>query len=366
MQAADAARIVHDWAVKEGLMPLGPSAPAKSSEAELQLMAPMNDLAKEILRKKQISGVLFSEAAHTVTVLTQKTRPTAKQLKTLPHTVEDVAIEYRQGAMRSIGGEPPRPHGSPPFRIRQLADGPHYTCGGSVSQGNSRDAGTLGALVRDIQGHLYGMSNNHITGGCSHAQFRLPILAPGVADVAPNGCDPFTIGYHARALEMSIGVPDNADPTANQDAAIFRIEKEALVSSFQGNSYDTPTIVSNLVDHQQVEKVGRSTGHTKGTVIGQAYGAVPILYNVPLYEFQGRVYFEPLFSVVGKNGPFSDHGDSGSLVTALNEDGTRSAVGIVVAGFIDKAAPGEITSLVLPLRPVLERFEVELVSGLNV
>jgi hypothetical protein len=366
MQSIDAARIVHDWAAKEGLMPMGPAAPAKSTEAELGLVGPASELAKEILRKRQISGILFSAVAHTVTVLTQKPKPSRKQLKLLPQLIGDVEIEYRQGAIRPIGGEPPKPHGSPPFRIRQVANERRYTCGSSISQGNCRDAGTLGALVRDVKGQLYGLSNNHITGGCSHAQHGLPILAPGVADVAPASCDPFTIGYHERALEMSIGIPDNADPTGNQDAAIFRINGEGVVSSFQGESYDTPAVASELADHQQVEKVGRSTGHTKGVVVGEAYGAVPIMYNIGVHEFQGRVYFRPLFIVVGKDGAFSDYGDSGSLVTAVDEDGTRTAVGLVVGGFTDKAAPGETTTLVLPLKPILERFEVDLVSGHNV
>lgn len=43
----------------------------------------------------------------------------------------------------------------------------------------------------------------------------------------------------------------------------------------------------------------------------------------------------------------------------------RHAVGIVVAGCTDNSAPGGKRSIVLPLRPILDRFKVELVSGHN-
>src|SRR5271156_3688862 len=121
-----------------------------------------------------------------------------KLLASIPASVDDVAITYRQGVQTPIGGTPSVPFGAPPFVVRNSPAGDRYTCGSSISVGNFRDAGTLGCLVRDGAGVLYGLSNNHVTGSCSFAGVGLPILAPGVYDVAPNSLPPFTLGFHHR------------------------------------------------------------------------------------------------------------------------------------------------------------------------
>lgn len=54
------------------------------------------------------------------------------------------------------------------------------------------------------------------------------------------------------------------------DSGLFKIRDEAAVSSMQGDVYDTPTEVRALTDDMAVEKVGRTTGHTTGKVVGIA------------------------------------------------------------------------------------------------
>lgn len=56
MEAVNAARIVHDWAAKEGLMPEGPVKPISSTPAEINLIEPADDKAKQILLRR---GVRF-------------------------------------------------------------------------------------------------------------------------------------------------------------------------------------------------------------------------------------------------------------------------------------------------------------------
>jgi hypothetical protein len=152
----------------------------------------------------------------------------------------------------------------------------------------------------------------------------------------------------------------------NLDAAIFRIRDEALVSSFQGTAYDTPVALGTLVDGLDVEKVGRTTSHTRGEVLGQIYGAVGIPYAAALYNFNGTVSFEPVFAITGVGGLFSDFGDSGSLITAIQPDGQRIAVGMVIGGRTDNSAPGGKTTLALPIAPIVQGLGVSLVAGLNV
>jgi len=365
METATAARIFYDWAAAEGLVE---SATEPTSQAtEIAAITPVNDAGKQLLRAKQIQAVAFNEPDRHIVVFTRKAVPTSKKARNaLPQMVDDVEVKYRQGAQETVGEPPSLPFGGPPYVIRQTAAGGKYACGSSVSVGNYRDAGTLGCLVKNAGGEMFGLSNNHVTGACSFANVGLPIVAPGIFDVSAGGLYPSTIGLHEQSLAMVPGSPDNVRHLFNFDSAIFRILDSSQVTSYQGNAYDTPAATAPLFPDILVEKVGRTTGHTHGKVIGQLHGPHAIAYNSPLYGFTGHIFFEPVFAVVGTGStPFSDHGDSGALITALDA-GVRKAVGIVVGGMADRSAPGGKTTIALPLAPVLAQFGVTLVSGHNV
>lgn len=367
MLANKAAQIFHDWAVGEGLMPDGPTAPLQATQSEITTIQPITDLGKQLLRSKQVQGVAFNEPRREIIVFTKRVAPTSKkQLAALPQTVDDVLVTFNQGVQNPIGGPPSLAHAGPPYVIRVRGTTQHYTCGSSISVGNARDAGTMGCLVRDAADVLHGLSNNHVSGSCSFAGIGLPILAPGVVDVAPNNIPPFTIGFHARALSFISGSADNVDPKANLDGAIFRILTETTVSSYQGSAYDTPATVGDLVANIEVEKVGRTTGLTRGRVTGQMHGAHPIMYTSALYNFSGVVSFDPVFAIAGLTDLFSDNGNSGSLITTVDAAGQRSAVGIVVGGMNDGSAPGKKLTIALPIRSILQGLGVTLVSGHNI
>jgi hypothetical protein len=265
MQASKAAQIFHDWAVSEGLVPDGPTAPLSATLSEMSAIRPITDLGKQLLRSKQIQGVAFNEPRREIIVFTKRVAPTSKkQRAALPRMVDDVQVAYSQGVQNPIGGPPSIAHAGPPYVIRVRGTTHHYTCGSSISVGNMRDGGTMGVLVKDAEGVLYGLSNNHVSGSCSYAGVGLPILAPGVVDVAPTNIPPFTLGFHARALAFVSGSADNVDPRANLDSAIFRIANESTVSSYQGSAYDTPAAAGDLVPNIEVEKVGRQPGLPAG------------------------------------------------------------------------------------------------------
>jgi hypothetical protein len=367
MNASTAARIFHDWAVVEGLLSGPPAQEPTSTPAEIALVTPITEKGKQVLRAKQVQAVAFNEARKEVVVFTKRALPTSKKaLKQLPEKVDDVLTVYRQGAQDTVGDQVPQPFGTPPYVVRNSGGVDRYTCGSSVSVGNYRDAGTLGCLVRNADGTLFGLSNNHVTGGCNFAGIGLPIVAPGIYDVAPGALPPFTLGFHHAALAMVSGSPDNVNPKGNHDAAIFRIEKTALVSSFQGTAYDSPTGIATLAPDLQVEKVGRTTGYTKGRVLSQMHGAFGIPYNAPLHAFTAMIFYDPIFVITGSGGDlFADNGDSGSLITTSDANG-RKAVGIVVGGMVDRTAPGGKVTLALPIKPILDAFGVTLVSGHNV
>lgn len=244
--------------------------------------------------------------------------------------------------------------------------GHRYPCGTSVSIGNVREAGTLGCLLRDAAGDLFGLSANHVTGGCSNARPGTPIVAPGIKDVGAGLPDPRSIGRHFRALALVQGDPSAVDARRNRDAAAFRILDPDAMSSSQGGHYDTPGLVADPVEDALVEKVGRTTGLTRGFVESEIVGSFPVSYKTTVFHsaeeetsFTGQVFFEPVFVIRSEQGgPFALSGDSGALVTTVPDEGNqRSAVGIIFSG------RGSDESYMLPLRPVLDELGMTIVSG---
>lgn len=364
MDAQAAAQIFIEWAKIQGMLN---SEQSINDREPHSVTSNFNEQAIPVLRSRQIQFVGFNEAKKEITVFTKKALPVSKKvLALLPTAIEDIDIKYRHGSSEVIGINPIEAHSSPPYNVRQLLNGgAFYTCGGSISVGNFRDSGTLGAIVMKADGSLYGLSNNHVTGSCNHSDSGLPIVAPGIYDVSAGGIDPFTIGHHTESLPMVPGSPSNIDIANNHDLAIFELKQPTQLSSYQGAVYDTPGSTLPLVAGMSVEKVGRTTGATIGTVISQVAGPIPISYSASLYDFSGKVFYEPAFIVVGAGDMFSDNGDSGSLVTHVDAAGTRHAVGIVVGGCVDTKAPGGKISIILPIHDALQKLGVTLVSGLN-
>lgn len=317
-----------------------------------------------ILRSRQIRFVAIDEAARKISVFLRKASPTTKELKALPSTCNGAALQYHQGNSETISPSAVA-EATSTCALHVVGSNAFYTCGSSISVGNNREAGTLGCLVRDVTGLLFGLTNNHVSGACSYAPNGLPVLAPGVIDVSSTNPHPFTIGTHAKQLPMLVGDPSSVDHTMNSDAALFEIVEPHRVSSMQRNFFDTPVSVMDMVPGMHVQKVGRSTAMTKGVVLAEMVGATSIAYSASQYGFSGSVYFEPLFIVHGLGDIFSEGGDSGSLVTHVDAQGIRHAVGLVVAGCLDNSAPGGKRSIILPLQPILNRFNVTLVTGHN-
>lgn len=158
-------------------------------------------------------------------------------------------------------------------------------CGSSVGLGNQRNAGTLTALARKKgdPDRLYGLSCNHVVGGCSTARPGTPITVPGIQDVNETYNSITIIGDHESAAQMGQGLPSVYDASRNRDMAYFEIRDPALVSSMQGSgddAYDTPTRIGKAKVGMPVKKWGRSTGLTHGEVSLVNQNAEPIDYNV--------------------------------------------------------------------------------------
>ncbi|MDQ2819211.1 MAG: S1 family peptidase [Pseudomonadota bacterium] len=357
MNAKEVAVAIRAWAQENHLFknefPIDLNLEDEDKDALFDSLA-ISHKAESVLRHRGITAVAFNDATNEVIVFTERSVQVAEK-KILPQSVAgEVTIRYIHGGMAQAGG-PPGGMTPSPYVIRNNT----MACGGSIHPAKSIGAGTMGCLVRDAAGTLFGLTNNHVSGMCNYANIGEKILAPGHIDITANGLDPFTLGYHVRALPMVQGLPDNVDITTNSDAALIRIANVAQVCSYQGNLYDTPAKAFDMLAGQTVEKVGRTTGHTQGLILGQVTGPHPVKYNTA--GFGDHIsFFDPVFAIQGINPgePFSQPGDSGSLIT-IQQNGERFAVGLVFAG------NGNGISFALPLMPILATLGVTLVSAHN-
>jgi hypothetical protein len=231
-----------------------------------------------------------------------------------------------------------------------FVQGNRVTCGSSAAPSGAGYAGTFGALVRTADG-LFALSNNHVFGGCNHTTVGHPILSPSANDTGPGLPFPKTLFSHSSFAPLHSGDPLQMEPS-RLDAAIARVENHDLVSSMQGNFFDTPDKFNEPIAGTRVKKVGRTTGLTAGTIEAISAGPVALPYKAD--KFRATVYFEDVAFVRGENGDaFCAPGDSGSLV--VTEDGTH-AVGLVFA--VSTIGLG----VIIPIGRVLEYFNGELVS----
>ncbi len=362
VSARDVAESIHAFAVKHGLIG---HADAVSVEIDEDAIADLPQRASrfeqqsviDVFRSRPIRLIVYDDKNRLVTVFTDK--PVGIKLrKQLPTNIgSSVAIQYMASGGAEVRGSDSGLYSPQPYIIHAE----RFACGGSIFPANKMGAGTFGAIVRDVNGSLFGLSNNHVTGSCNYSEAGLPILAPAPLDVAAGRMDPFTIGRHHSLRPIHDGHPGNIDISQNVDAALFEIADAARVTSMQGNFYDTPSSVMPIPTGSRVEKVGRTTGHTIGTVVGVSVAAVDVTYEVREFNIRKIVFFpgETVYAVKSDgDNYFSMPGDSGSLVTYLDEKSARHAVGLVFAG-----NERNKLSFILPISMVLEQLNCSLVSG---
>ncbi len=203
-------------------------------------------------------------------------------------------------------------------------------------------AGTIGARVTDGR-ELYALSNNHIFANRNDAKKGDHILQPGRVD---GGADPSnSIGtlHDFEPLRFCGGLtcPDN-----RIDAAIALTSAEKLGTKTPADGYGEPrSKTAKAILSQRVQKYGRTTALTAGTVAG-INATVNVNYNTGTVRFVDQV-------LIG-GGTFSQGGDSGSLVvTSAAGGGDRRPVGLLFAG-------SHTHTIANPIDLVLDRFGVRI------
>jgi hypothetical protein len=209
-----------------------------------------------------------------------------------------------------------------------------------VSTGNRGEcsAGTIAARVKDSSGNVYALSNNHVYALENNAD-QGEIYQPGLYDTRCVNRASNRIGT------LFSFVPIDFSRSGNNvvDAAIASSDVETLGNGTPSNGYGTPSsAILEAAVNQSVQKYGRTTSLTRGTVVG-INATVTIRYDSGSARFTDQI-------VVSSSRPFIKSGDSGSLLVT---DPGANPVGLLFAG----NASGNY-AWANPIDEVLKSFDV--------
>jgi PKD repeat protein len=210
-------------------------------------------------------------------------------------------------------------------------------------------AGTIGARVRDAQGNVYALSNNHVYANTNDASVGDNVLQPGSID---GGTDP-----QDRIGSLYAFVPIDFDGGSNYvDAAIASTRTDLVGYYTPSFGYGTPsaaTVTASLT--QPVQKFGRTTGWTQGEVSG-INATIDVCYEAKCNPVRCICRQSARFvdQIVIIPGTFSSGGDSGSLI--VTDDENKNPVGLLFAG-------SDVNTIANPIDQVLDSFDVEIDDG---
>ena len=200
-------------------------------------------------------------------------------------------------------------------------------------------AGTIGCRVKDAQGNVYALSNNHIYANENRAVIGDAAIQPGPYDGGVSPADTIGTLFDYEPIVFSTSA-NNAI-----DAAIAVSTPDLLGNATPPDGYGPPKSTTATVSFgTKVMKYGRTTGLTSGMVKG-----INVTVNVQ-YDAGNVARFVGQILIGG--GSFSAGGDSGSLVV-LSAKGAndRKPVALLFAG-------GNHFALANPIDAVLARFNV--------
>jgi hypothetical protein len=218
----------------------------------------------------------------------------------------------------------------PEVNARRTPISPGYSVGHI-----SGDTGTLGSIVmRD--GRYFLLSNSHVLAMCGKAKRGDIILYPGIDDGGKKTKDVIAkLADFVKLKKRGVNTVDTAIAEIDAD----RIEE--VMAKIRGIGLVKATTKPKI--GMKVEKVGRTSGKTTGTVISSKFRPL----RLPYPEI-GDISFEDQILITR----FTKPGDSGSLVI---DSKSKKAIGLHFAG----AKGGSISA---PINRVLELMDVRLVT----
>lgn len=322
----------------------------------------------ELLGRRNVVGVglgyKISQGVNTgelslIVSVTRKVDPSVLTAEDLvPRALDGIKTDIVEtGVLRAFQRRPEPAEGSGP-RDRWRPVVPP-----GVSVGHYRiTAGTFGCLVRRGE-ETFILSNNHVLANSNDAQQGDAVLQPGAAD---GGTMDDRIATLADYVPLDFGTAPPECSVAEWSAKLLNYVAGAFGSSHQleavkqtegVNRVDaalarplSPDLVNNEILHigaptgagtatlgTEVQKSGRTTGYTQGTIT-QIDATLRIDYYGPSALFTGQLVASPM----------SQPGDSGSAV--LDMEGR--VVGLLFAG-------SDAATILNPIDEVLSALNVE-------
>lgn len=202
-------------------------------------------------------------------------------------------------------------------------------------------AGTVGALVFGDDGRARLLSNNHVLADSDRGALGDVVLQPGPADGGDPAAD--------RIGALEAAAPLDPDAPHLIDAAIAVLDDGVEFTA----EYPSGALngITDATDDVLVEKVGRTTGITQGTVSAVEVDGIDVGYPAGLIEFDDQV------EISGAGVAFSSGGDSGSLVYRPD---TMEAIGLLFAGSETGGPAGTGLTYCNPIGAVVEAFGLRL------
>jgi hypothetical protein len=204
------------------------------------------------------------------------------------------------------------------------------------------ETGTIGMIAQQRKtGRSVILSNNHVLARAGEATIGDAVTQPGKVD---GGGAADNIGALLDFAPLKTDGSNHVDAaTALIDDGVPIINGDVPGVGAISLADDPTTFVS-----EAVVKVGRTTGLTHGTVTAAEIDDIIVDYGI------GQVEFDDQIEITGVPGiPFSDRGDSGSLV--VTEDG--KVLGLLFAGN-PHAAHGAGKSYANPIGRVMSAMDL--------
>ncbi|RUR71064.1 hypothetical protein EJP67_28820 [Variovorax guangxiensis] len=210
-------------------------------------------------------------------------------------------------------------------------------------------AGTLGCFVqRAIDGEwvTFILSNNHVLAKENLGVIGDAVLQPGRLDNGTPSKD--------KVAELSNFIPLKKRHNL-VDCAIAKLGLEGAQydsSSIRGLGKLAGLASAGINEGARVAKLGRTTGLTKGRVTAFELDDVVVAYE------QGNLSFDQTIEIEGIGArPFSDGGDSGSLIV----NSRNEAVALLFAGSESGGRNNAGLTYANPIHDVLKALKVELI-----
>jgi hypothetical protein len=207
-------------------------------------------------------------------------------------------------------------------------------------------AGTLGGFVRRRDdGSVLILSNNHVLANENRAKKGDHILQPGDFD---GGQDPGDkVGELLEFVRLKKSGANLVDcAVASIDGGI-KFNHRTLTGLGKLAGLGDPVLAEN----DEVGKVGRTTGSTKGRVTAFEVDNVVVEYGLGFLKFDNQVEVEGADA-----DSFSQGGDSGSLIV----DAGHRGVALLFAASDQGGSNGKGLTFANPIRSVLDALKVDL------